>query len=87
MSGGSGQASVAQFRSFIKSNKELVTEALEGTWLSPPKALNLEDLIALRAELSGAMYDAIVSFVRRKTGVKTEATRAEVKAAFDEFKF
>ena len=87
MSGGAGQASVVQMRHFIKSQKELIKEALEGTWLSPPKPLNLEDLIALRAEMSGAMYDAIVSFIRRKTGVKTEATRKEVKAAFDEFKF
>ena len=87
VSGGEGSASVAQMRHFIKSQKDLIKEALEGTWLSPPKALNLEDLIALRAEMSGAMYDAIVSFIRKKTGAKTEATRKEVKAAFDDFAF
>jgi hypothetical protein len=64
-----------------------MTAALEGTWLSPPKKLDLEACISLRAEMSGAMYDAVLSFIRRKTGVQTEPTRKEVKTAFDEFKF
>ena len=87
VSGGGKQADVAQLRHFIKSQKELVKEALEGTWLSPPKALSIEDMVALRAETSGAMYDAVMKFIRDKTGAKTEATRKEVKAAFDDFKF
>eukprot|EP00966_Prymnesium_polylepis_P045928 1063049-Prymnesium_polylepis.1 len=74
-------------RHFIKTQKELMQEALEGTWLSPPKKLNLEQLISLRAEMSGSMYDSILSFIRRKTGIKTEATRKEVKDAFEDFKF
>jgi hypothetical protein len=87
VSGGGNEAEVEQLRHFLKSNKQLVKDALEGTWLSPPKTLSLEDLIALRAETSGAMYDAVVKFIREKTGANTEATRKEVKAAFDDFKF
>lgn len=87
VSGGGKEADVAQLRHFMKSQKALVQEALEGTWLSPPKKLNLEMLISLRAEMSGAMYDSLISFIRRKTGIKTDATRKEVKAAFDDFKF
>ena len=82
---------MAQMRHFIKSQKELVQEALEGTWLSPPKKLNLEQLISLRAEMSGAIFDSLLSFIRRKTGIKTDATRKgvklKVKGAFEDFKF
>ena len=87
VSGGGGEASIAQLSHFIRSEKELVRKALQGTWLSPPKPIDLEAQIALRSEMSGAMYDAVLSFIRRKTGIKAEGTRKEVKAAFDDFKF
>lgn len=83
----SAGAKVEQLRHFIKSNKALMMEAMEGTWLSKPKSPSLDDLISLKAEMSGQMYDCVMRFIRQKCGVKTEVTRAEVKAAFDDFGF
>ena len=37
--------------------------------------------------MSGATYEAVLKFIKDKTGIKTEATKAEVKAAFDDFSF
>ena len=87
ISGGDGDASIAQLAHFLQSQKELVAAALEGTWLSPPKKLDLEACVSMRSEMSGAMYDAVISFIKEKTGVKTDATRKEIKAAFDDFSF
>ena len=36
LSGGSREGTVAQLKHFIKTNRALIEEALEGTWLSPP---------------------------------------------------
>jgi hypothetical protein len=72
---------------FINSQKVLIQQCLEKTWLSPPKKLALEDLLELRKELSGAMYEQILSFIRKKTGLQTEVPRSAVRQAFDEGAF
>ena len=61
-------------------------EAMEGTWLSKPKSPSLDDLVALKAEMSGQMFDCVMRFIRQRCGVKTEGvTRAHVRAAFHDF--
>jgi hypothetical protein len=72
---------------FINHNKAFIKECIESTWLSPPKTLKLEDLVSLRREVSGAMYESLIKFIRDKTGAKTEATKKELKEAFDGFSF
>ena len=76
----SAGAPVAQMSDFINSQKELIKQCLETTWLSPPKALKLEDCIALKKEMSGAMYDEVIAFIREKTGAKTTPRNEVLKA-------
>ena len=64
----SAGAPVAQMANFLNHNKALILKALHNTWLQPPKIIELNDLLSLRAEMSGAMYDAVTRFIRRKTG-------------------
>jgi hypothetical protein len=82
----SAGAPVAQLSHFIKSQRDLVREALEGTWLSPPTPLTLDDLFEVRKEMSGAMYDALTSFLRKKK-VPIDGTREQVRAAMKEAAF
>ena len=83
---GSAGAPVAQLSHFINSQRDLVREALEDTWLSPPTPLTLNDLFEVRKEMSGAMYDALMSFLRKKK-VPIEGTREQVRAAMKEAAF
>ena len=85
----SAGAEATQLNHFAKTNKQLMTEALDNTTFSKPKSPSLHDLVALKNETTGVMYKNIVGFVKDKCGVKFDQglSEAHVRAAFDDFKF
>eukprot|EP00966_Prymnesium_polylepis_P253338 5855296-Prymnesium_polylepis.3 len=63
----------------LNANKTLVKGALKYTFLAPPKAINMTDCLALKKEMSGALWDEVMSFIRKRCGVKVDVTRKEIQ--------